>query len=412
MSVTDIQDLRWGDTGKGKISSYLSQPEFCDVSVRSVGGGNAGHQIRKGALHRTFNLLPAGAIYPGVDVVLGRGMVTHTPTLFRDLEKAQEFTGPNEDLVDRMIIDGSNHILFDAHKRIDGIMEGRRSNDPIGTTKSGIGPAYADKAYREGMRFADLLKTPDQVKERFQKLLKHWEQNFGITLSEEEETKHLADLLFAKSQLERCIKPDLTEYWRNKFNKMARVVIEGAQGTLLSTNHEGYPYVTSSPTTVAGHMDGAGIPLRELTKVIGTFKAYDTRVGSGPMRTEMDFQESEYFRNKGGERGSTTGRNRRVGWLDLEDLKKRVWAESVDELAMLKADILDNERPVRIATETYPNGQPSYHSFLGWEDTSGLRNYDALHSNLKAYIELIERDTEVPVRYIGTGPESEELIIK
>lgn len=407
MSVTMIQDLRWGDTGKGKISEYLSSPDECDVSVRAVGGGNAGHVIQVGTRKLALHILPAGCVHPGVDLVLGRGMVTHLPTLFADANNVQEAF--QSDPLSRLVIARENHILFNGHKAADAAVEKRKGKDAVGTTGSGIGPAYADKALRVGMRMEELHKTHAVLKDRYREMLKHWDCTYGVQLSSDQEEEDIVGLTSAKELLEGKVK-HMTPYWQTQFSNHARIVIEGAQGSLLSIDNSGYPYVTSSPTTVAGHLQGAGIPVQELSEVIGTLKAYDTRVGNGPMRTELLEEHAARIREKGGERGSTTGRNRRIGWLDLADTKKQAWKEGVTSLAVLKGDIFDGESDIRLALDP-TQGEADYLLIPGWEKPiQGLRNFEEFPQRAQYFYKRIAEYTNIPVHFIGTGPEHNDLV--
>lgn len=408
MSVTLIQDLRWGDTGKGKISAHESDPELCDISVRAVGGGNAGHVIKMGTREMSLHLMPAGCIHEGVDVVMGRGMVTHLPTLLKEIDEVREKF--ETDPLKRLIIAPENHILFDGHKRADKAMEQRRGEDVIGTTGSGIGPAYADKALRVGVRMEELNKSEAHLKDRYRGILLHWAANYGVILSSTEEDKDVQTLLQAKEVLGEHVVPDMTEYWRKKLLANARVVIEGAQGSLLSVDNGGYPYVTASATTTNGHMQGAGLPMRTLGHVIGTLKAYDTRVGSGDMRTRLSPEQEKRMRQKGGEFGSTTGRARGVGWLDAQDTQKRAWEESVTQLAILKGDIMDGEVDIPVAFGT-KDGKPDYVNMRGWEQPiRGMKSFNDLPDEAKVFYKTISDFIGVPLRFIGTGPENDELI--
>jgi adenylosuccinate synthase len=406
MSITLIQDLRWGDTGKGKISEYMSQPDKCDVSVRAVGGGNAGHVIQVGTRKLALHLLPAGCVHEGVQLVLGRGMVTHPQTLLKEIDEVQKTFG--SDPLSRLVIAPENHLLLTGHKKADQALEERKGKDAVGTTKSGIGPAYADKALRVGLRM-EMLKGPSyRIKDHYHQLTKHWAATYGVELDSSEAAADIEALQELRHKVGDRIW-EMSKFWRTQLKANARIVIEGAQGSLLSIDGQGYPYVTSSPTTTAGHMQGAGLPVRELTDVIGTLKAYDTRVGNGPMHTEFSPQESKRLGTKGGEFGSTTGRPRRVGWLNVADAKQRAWEESVTKLAILKGDVLDDERTIGLGMGE--GGDVHIHELHGWQSrTRGMQNYGNLPSMARHFYQYIEQAMKKPIRFIGTGPESTELI--
>jgi adenylosuccinate synthase len=405
-SVTLIEDLVYGDTGKGKLASYLSTPERCDVSVKALGGANAGNVVMKGTRKIALHLLPAGCIHEDTELFLGRGMVTHLPSLMKELAEVDETfqTKPGE----RLHIAAENHILFEAHKMADGILEERKEENAVGTTKSGIGPAYADKVLRVGMRFGDLLKDAASVKDRYRQLLEHWRRTYGIQRNSEDEGREERTLLAAKERLSANIVPT-TQYWKAHFARGVRVVIAGSQGSALSIDDEGYPYVTASATTTNGHLQGAGIPHDKLTNTIGVIKAYDTRVGNGPFPTEMDSETGLRIATKGHEFGSTTGRPRRVGWLDIERIRDRAWAESVTQLAVLKGDVFDGEQEVRFAVGG-SDGQPKYKYYQGWTGLHDVRDEYCIPSNAHHFYEAIQVNVGKKISYIGTGPESEQLI--
>ncbi len=413
--VNVIQDLRWGDTGKGKLSEYLSQPERCGVSVRAIGGGNAGHVIMLGTRKIALHLLPAGCVHPGVDLVMGRGMVTHIPTLLDELDKVENQF--QSDPLSRLHVAGGNHILFDAHKMADAELEKRR-NKPIGTTHSGIGPAYADKALRVGMRFEELKGSPDSIKDRYRKLLSHWAKTYGVALDSEQQGKDEYSLLHAKEVLEERI-VSLRDYWTRIFSEIEQgqkrgITIEGAQGSLLSVDgDDDYPNVTASATTVLGHLQGAGLPHNVPKYVIGTLKAYDTCVGTHNMRTKLEGDAAKKLREKGNERGSTTNRERDVGDLDLESTAEKAAEEGVDGLGVFKLDIFNDYKVIRFATGTKANGEPEYTELPGWEGSiTGINKFQDLPENAQNVYRFIEQRTGKPVVFGGTGPESTQLFVR
>lgn len=409
MPVTVIQDLRYGDTGKGKLSGRLSHPNRCDISVRSLGGANAGHVIVKDTRKIALHLLPAGCVHEGVDLVLGRGMATHLPTLLNEIDTVEKTFATNP--LSRLRIAKECHILFEEHKVADGVLEKRKGNNAIGTTKSGIGPAYADKALRVSLRMESLRLPKPQLKDAYLELASHhWRQRYGPVFSFDLRDQQVADLLRAKEMLEPCIIDNMRRYWAKNIQK--RIVVEGAQGTELGINAPGYPYVTSSSTTVNGHMDGAGLQWDQLKEVIGTLKIYDTRVGNGDLKTELSIDAAAKLRELGGERGSTTGRNRRIGWLNLEELKDVIDEERPTKLAVLKGDVLDSYEVIPFGLGCLPDGRMDYATLPGWTPDSikGLRDEEALPQNAKNVYDFIANHTGVPVGYIGTGPENDDLI--
>jgi adenylosuccinate synthase len=407
--VTDINDEDFGDTGKGKLSDALSDEH--DVSVRSLGGGNAGHWAVHGTRKAATHVLPMGALHPHMEIFLARGMVTHIPTIYKDAADVHEAFESNP--LSRTKVAKENHILFEAHKLADATLERRRGGNPIGTTGSGIGPAYADKALRVGMRFESLEESVASIKDRYAQLLKHWHAMYGITMGSEAEDREVQTLLSAKETFEGRIVGTF-DYWMDHFKKRSRILVEGAQGSNLSIDSEGYPFVTSSPTNVAGHMQGAGIPMRELTDLVMVVKAYKTRVGKGPLPTKITGPLARQIQDKGIERGSTTGRERDVAWLDAHELKQRVWEDRLKnkktKLAVLKGDVLDGVPEIFLATGRDSEKNPTYERFDGWDKTNGVREYEGLDANFQRYLSRIIQITRARLGYIGTGRDRADLI--
>jgi adenylosuccinate synthase len=429
MSVTIIQDLRWGDGGKGKVSTYLSQPDFCDVSGRFLGADNAGHEyvirvieiidgvIRQTLIKISTNLFPAGGVYKGVDIVMGRGMHINPDVLVKEGDKIQ--AAFQSDPFSRLILAPEAHFLFEGHRKIDRAMEERQGKSAIGSTKKGVAYGAADKALRVGMRLEELKKPFAEIQDRYGKMLTHWGERYGVTLNDEEQSRDLGALREMKERELDGNVQDMTPYWRKKFAQKARIVVEGAQGSLLNVDSSGYPYVTSTATTTAGHLQGGGIPVRELTSVVGVIKAcYDTRVGAGPMEFEMEPERASKFRELGDERGRTTGRDRRIGELHLEDAARRAWEESTTHVALLKGDLLDNETEFKVVIGKSGSGEPEYKHFKGWPTPiHGLTNFEQFPDNAKEYFNYLREFIrqymgldKLPM-YIGTGQEHDAIAI-
>lgn len=410
-SVSIGHGIEWGDEGKGKGSHYLSAPGNAErtVSVRALGGGNAGHTIITNARKYALHLLPAGCLHDDVELVLGRGMVTHLGTLLGEIDTVNDQAGT--DPASRLHIAAENHILFDGHKLADKELERRRGANAIGTTHSGIGPAIADKSLRVGMRMESLRLPKDKLQDEYLKLTRHWQATYGVQMDGTTSEKEVATLLDAKEKLEGKIVPNMTSYWRDVFkNDYANVFIEGAQGYELNIDGSGYPFVTSSAISIDGHMHGAQLSSKRLTSRMGFMKAYTTRVGGGPFPTEIHGEEADHIQTLGGERGATTGRLRRVGWSDITRIDDVVFNEGLDALAIMKMDILDDRDVIPVCVG-YQNGEPVYENLPGWkQSTRGITKFEDLPENAQNYLRFFEQRTGVKATLVGTGPEDVAMI--
>lgn len=396
--VTAVMGAQWGDEGKGKIVDILA--EAYDVIARASGGANAGHTIVvKGAKH-IFHLLPSGCLHSRKQIVLGNGMVIHLPTLLEEIRILRE---AGIDVLPRLHISESAHIVFEFHKKIDSVMEERRRN-PVGTTLRGIGPAYADKVYRTGLRMGDLRSmSPDEFKRAFRHNASCVHKMFDVRVNAKLELDQMAT---ARRLLKKRVK-NTTEYLHKALKKKKTLLIEGAQATHLDIDHGTYPYVTSSATTITGALHDLGLPPQILRSCIGVVKAYSTRVGSGPFLTEVRGKRGNALRARGGEFGSTTGRPRRCGWLSLSDLALATKLNGFTHLNITKLDVLDAEKDIPVFTGKKVTNLP------GWQKATGrLTKWDDLPPNAKKYIRYIEKEIGVPVTFIGTGPGREEMIVR
>jgi len=402
--VAAVIGAQWGDEGKGKVTDILA--EHYDIIARACGGANAGHTIVINGTKHVFHLLPSGCLHEKKDIVLGAGMVLHLPTLLEEIETLKE---SGIDIVNRLYISPESHILFDFHKEIDGALEELRSREKgqgIGTTKRGIGPAYMDKAERVGIRMEMLGKNIEgELKERAKRVL----QCYGVTIDTD---KEMANMSAAHAVLKgRVI--DTIEHMHSGLSNGKTILIEGAQATLLDIDHGTYPYVTSSSTTIAGALQGLGLPPNALTSCIGVAKAYCTRVGSGPFLTEMDEEHADRIRTKGGEFGATTGRPRRCGWLHIPDLKRTAQINGFTHWNITKLDVLDTESEVSVGIDSKSDAEAIYDAIPGWmEPTVGMTSFADLPENAQKYIYFLEQKTGVPAALIGTGQGREEMIIK
>ena len=401
-SCTAIIGAQWGDEGKGKVTDILG--EHFDVIARACGGANAGHTIVVGGKKHVFHLLPAGCLHEGKPVVLGSGMVIHLATLLEEIETLKR-AGVN--LLDRLFISGSAHILFEFHKNIDVVMEERRGAKGIGTTKRGIGPAYMDKAARSGVRMEQLTSDLAAVLTEKAKAVKSM---YGIDVDMEAE---LGALKTAAALLKHTIVPSLPDFLRGFIEKKKTMLIEGAQAVLLDLDHGSYPYVTSSFTTATGALQGLGLPPKILSSCIGVAKAYCTRVGSGDFLTEDTGEAGERLRERGGEYGSTTGRPRRTGWLHLPDLKYGAFINGFTAINLTKLDVLDTEKEIPVGIGVEAGGKVIYEKLAGWQtSTKSITEFSKLPKAAQDYVLFIEKQIRVPIRLIGTGQGREEIIIR
>ncbi len=421
--------LQWGDEGKGKIVDVLT-PAY-DIVARFQGGPNAGHTIEFGQQKFVLHTIPSGIFNPGILNVIGNGVLID-PYIF-DLE-IKSLHASGVDLTKNLVISRKAHLILPTHRLLDAVYEKAKGKDKIGSTLKGIGPAYTDKAAREGLRVGDLALPGfearyQKIRERHLKRVSLYGTDPGTVeiegLSFEAYEKVWLEKLEVLGEFENAD----TEYLLNRaLDSGKKVLAEGAQGTLLDLDFGAYPFVTSSSTTVAGVCSGLGVPPAKVGEVYGIFKAYCTRVGSGPFPTELFDETGDKLREKGHEFGATTGRPRRCGWLDLPALKYAIMLNGVTELKMMKADVLSGFSEIKVAVGYKMNGRQTenipfdthhtdvevvYRSFEGWEDKlDEIRTFDALPEQLKSYIRFIERETGVPIRLVSVGPHRNETILR
>lgn len=397
--VTAVIGAQWGDEGKGKITDILT--EHFDIIARASGGANAGHTIVVDGKKHIFHLIPSGCLHEGKQVVLGSGMVIQLPTLLKEIATLRE---AGVDIVPRLHISNAAHIVLDYHTKIDAVIEERRTGQgAIGTTLRGIGPTYADKSYRIGMRMEDLAnKDMKEIERNFDHNASYVTKMFDISINRDQE---LAQLEEAKKLLGNRI-TNTVSYLHKALGKKS-ILIEGAQATLLDIDHGTYPHVTSSSTTIMGVLQALGLPPQSLTSCIGVVKAYCTRVGGGPFLTEIKGKRGEDLRERGAEYGSTTGRPRRCGWLDLGALKLSTRINGFTHLNITKLDVLDAEPEIPVYDGDDVVELP------GWqESTSSKTDFLDLPERAQEYIEYVEKKSGVPVSFIGTGPGREEIVTR
>ena len=420
MNVDVVLGLQWGDEGKGKIVDYLAQRY--PIIARFQGGPNAGHSLHFENTSFVLHSVPSGIFRKGTVNIIGNGVVID-PVIFR--EECQSIESLGIPVKEGLMISKRAHLILPTHRIIDAASEHAKGSLKIGSTLKGIGPTYMDKTGRNGIRVGDILAPG--FPERFNALKsKHisFLQQFDYTYDPEEgEARWMEAIDYIRQY--RLI--DAEYYIHQCLKENKRILAEGAQGALLDIDFGSYPYVTSSSTTCAGACTGLGFPPSKVGKVYGIFKAYCTRVGSGPFPTELFDSEGELLREKGKEFGATTGRPRRTGWLDLVALKYAVILNGVTDLIMMKADVLDGFETVKVAT-SYVSGNlesdrfpfdtdagihPVYKDFRGWnKNLSLIRREEELPYEFMTYVRYIEDAVGVPVSIISLGPDRDQTIIR
>ncbi|MFH1012026.1 MAG: adenylosuccinate synthase [bacterium] len=424
MSVTILVGAQWGDEGKGKIVHFLSRE--ADIVARYQGGANAGHTVVTGGRQFVLHLLPVGALWPHVTCIIGAGVVIDPIDL---LEEIDELRQAKIDLSGRLFISHQAHLVMPYHKLLDRMAEEKSPREKIGTTGRGIGPAYVDKVARTGIRIVDLLDHK-VLREKLRRNIE--EKNLLLSriyqAEELDEEKIIQDYLEFDQRIDPFVK-DVSVFLNDSIQAGKRILLEGAQGTLLDVDAGTYPFVTSSNPTVGGALTGLGIGPRCVTRVLGVMKAYTTRVGHGPFPTELSGDFGKRLRETGGEYGATTGRPRRCGWFDGVIARYSARVNGVDAWAVTKLDVLTGIDPLRVCVayedgrRTYRNFpavphileacRPVYEELPGWtEPVETARTWDALPLNAQKYLRFIEELTCVPVEILSIGPEQEMTIVR
>jgi adenylosuccinate synthase len=404
-SVSAVIGAQWGDEGKGKMIDILA--ENFDVVARACGGANAGHTIVVNGKKHVFRLLPSGSLHQHLQIYLGGGMVIHLPTLLEEIGLLKDV---GIDILPRLHIARNAHIVFEYHKAIDKAIEERRakSGGEIGTTLRGIGPAYTDKAARSGLRMEFLGASGNLLRNVLKERLPILQQMFGVTIDIELEVKQFTEA--QKVLAPRLASDGLLHDW---IAAKKRILIEGAQATLLDIDHGTYLHVTSSQTTAAGALQGLGLAPKTLNSCIGVAKAYCTRVGGGPFPTEAKEEVQLRIRERGGEYGSVTKRPRRCGWLSIPDLQFSARINGFDCWNITKLDVLDTEKEIPICLSVDETGTAMFETLPGWNtSTVGITDFEKLPKNAQSFILFIEKKTGIPVKLIGTGQKREEMIVK
>ena len=396
-----VVGLQWGDEGKGKIIDLLT-PQV-DGVVRFQGGNNAGHTIVLNGVKHVLHLIPSGILHQQCLCILGPGVVINPKVLIDEIEnlKAAGYLKNR----DQLKISENAHVIFPHHILLDQLKEEKKGAKAIGTTGRGIGPCYEDKVARVGIRISELL-DPAHFKTRLEEVLV--EKNCVL-----EKIYGAAPLSLEKIFEEYCgYGKHLKQYIQNTnvllqdlIQSGRSLLFEGAQGFALDVDQGSYPYVTSSHTNAGAVFSGAGVPIGKIDQVLGVAKAYTTRVGFGPFPTELNNAIGEKLQKQGAEFGSTTGRKRRCGWLDLVWLKNACWLNGVTSLAITKLDVLRNISPIRFVI-AYKNGEPVYEEMEGFaEDIGVIKNFDALPKSCQNYLKRIEEFVGVPISVISVGVE-------
>lgn len=382
---TVVLGISWGDEGKGRIIDYIA-PNFKYV-VRANGGANAGHTIIVNGEKYVTRLVPSAIMHPHVKCVLGQGMVIDPEVLLSEINTFNI----NKN---KLFVSENAHIVLPWHKYIDEMREGGEYR--IGTTKKGIGPVHEEKARRTGIRMVDLRISASELENKLAKSYRSW----WFDMEPVNQTAFVKNL---QALSEKCNITDTSEILSNTNEP---ILFEGAQGTMLDINSGTYPYVTSSVTTIGGIISGAGVSHKKINKVIGCIKSYTTRVGDGPFNTEIQGELADKIREVGNEYGSVTKRPRRVGWLDLEQVKRAIVLNGVDELAMTKLDVLSALDEIKVRVD-----DSQMIVFKGWKsDISSVRAFEYLPAGAARFVRTIEGYLEVPITLISVSPERNSLI--
>ena len=422
MSTTVVLGAQWGDEGKGKVTDFFAST--ADYVVRFQGGNNAGHTIVVGENKIALSLTPSGVLYPNCTPVIGSGCVVDIGFLKQELEMLNE----KNINTDKLVISANAHVVMPYHKLLDELIEESLGENKIGTTKKGIGPCYADKIQRKGIRIQDLLdETNFEIKVR-----KNIEDvNLTLTKIYDHSPLVVDDILDEFSTYKDIVTnhvADASLLIANAIKNKKTILFEGAQGTLLDIDHGTYPFVTSSNTSSGNAAIGSGVGPKNIDRIVGVTKAYISRVGSGPFLTEQKNEIGDFLIEKGAEFGVVTGRRRRCGWLDLISLKYSVRVNSLTELFITKLDVLSGLEELKLCVgykdddeviTDYPFNQnvlntaePVYETFDGWtDDISTVKSFEDLPNNAQSYIKAIEAFIEVPITFISVGPERTENII-
>ena len=419
MKVDVLLGLQWGDEGKGKIVDVLT-PNY-QVVARFQGGPNAGHTLEFENQKYVLRSIPSGIFQGGKINLIGNGVVLD-PALFK--EEVEKLEASGHTLVDRLYISKKAHLILPTHRLLDSAYEAAKGNAKIGTTGKGIGPVYTDKISRNGLRVGDIFhnfqEKYDEAVKKHKLILSLYDLEYDLPALEKEWFEGLEKLKTFKII-------DSEHFINTQLNEERSVLAEGAQGSLLDVDFGTYPFVTSSNTVCAGACTGLGISPHRIGEVFGIFKAYCTRVGSGPFPTELFDEDGDEMRNKGHEYGSVTGRPRRCGWVDLVALKYTVMINGVTQLIMMKSDVLDEFETIKVCIAYDVNGEkteefpfeadeqikPEYVELPGWKtDMTKMQSEDEFPEEFNAFLNFIEDELGVPIKIVSVGPDRAQTIIR
>ena len=420
MGVDVLLGLQWGDEGKGKIVDVLT-PEY-DIIARFQGGPNAGHTLEFEGIKHVLHTIPSGMFRDNVVNVIGNGVVIDPVILKNEIAQLEKL---NVNVKDKLLISKKAHLILPTHKLLDKASEIAKGKHKIGSTLKGIGPTYMDKTGRNGIRVGDI--NNQDFKEKYNRLK---EKHFALL----KDTNLINDLESLESEFIESIQYlqnfehiDSEHYLNNAAKNGKKILAEGAQGTLLDIDFGTYPFVTSSNTITAGTCTGLGIAPNKIQKIVGIFKAYCTRVGSGPFPSELKDEVGKKMRQIGHEFGATTGRERRCGWIDLPALKYAIMINGVTELSMMKADVLDSFEDIFVCTHYLQDGekidffpfelsnstQPILKKIKGWNtDITMCKDEDSFPNELSEYIKFLEQELDIPISIVSVGPNRSETIIR
>lgn len=419
--VDVLLGLQWGDEGKGKIVDVLT-PKY-DIIARFQGGPNAGHTLEFNNTKHVLHTIPSGIFHGHVKNIIGNGVVIDPVVLAIEINKLKD---KNVDIQERLFVSKKAHLILPTHKLLDAASEAEKGKSKIGSTLKGIGPTYMDKTGRNGLRVGDIISPNfkskyDALVEKHKKMLAHFDFEYSLDESEKSWFESI-DVLQSLTII------DSENYLYEALESGKKILAEGAQGSLLDIDFGSYPFVTSSNTVAAGACTGLGVAPQRIGDAFGIFKAYCTRVGSGPFPTELENEVGELIRKEGNEFGSTTGRARRCGWLDLPALNYACRLNGITELYMMKTDVLSVFTEIQVCTEYKINGEvtkempfditdldiePIYTTLPGWNcDLTQVRSESEFPTELKNYIEFIEKHTAIKITVVSVGPDREQTIIR
>ncbi|MDZ7607219.1 MAG: adenylosuccinate synthase [Cyclobacteriaceae bacterium] len=422
MKADVILGLQWGDEGKGKIVDFLASKY--NLIARFQGGPNAGHTLEFENIKHVLHQIPSGIFRSNTRNIIGNGVVLDPVVFKKEIDALKKL---DVEPFYNLYISKRAHLIIPTHRILDAALEQSKGDEKIGSTLRGIGPTYQDKIARQGLRVGDVIS--DDFRKKYNKLKSLHEKQLAYLKFDYDLDPQEKDFLAAVDFLKKFKIVDTEYLLNNALNSQESVLAEGAQGSLLDVDFGSYPFVTSSNTTCAGVCSGLGIPPTKVGQVFGIFKAYCTRVGSGPFPTELKDQTGEELRKAGHEFGATTGRPRRCGWLDLPALKYAVMINGVSQLFMMKSDVLSMFSEIKVCTgyklkdgtitDTLPfdlcaeEVKPLYQTLPGWKtDLTGIKDYKNLPKELLDYITFIEEDVNVPITIISVGPNRAQTIFK